>query len=128
MKLSVDIEMGIDVIHKTGKEIKASVNISKSWDENSEEFQELVKAYTEESGMERKDSNKNKFDEEMLRYAAEQLEQSEEEARERIINAYRTYCSGKADCGYIEYAGYIFNLSDISAMHFNETKLRIRKG
>ena len=128
MELSVDLTFGMNIIHKTGSEINLNKSISRTWKEDSEEFQELVKAYTEETGMERKETNKNKFDEEMLRYAAERLEEDERETRNRIITTYKTFCMGQATHGYIEYSGYVINLCDISGIQIPETKLRIRKG
>lgn len=127
MKLSVDMEMGVDIIHRMGKEINVNKRLTKTWEEDSEEFKTLVEAYEEESKTKREESNKNRFDESLLRYAAEQIEQNEKESRENIVRVFHSYCLGEADKGYIEYAGYIFNLADISAIRFNETKLRVRK-
>lgn len=127
MKLSVDLEMNMDFVHVTGKEIKVNKTITETWDENSEKFQELVKAYEELSGKKRSE-NASVFDQEMLTYAAKESESNLSESVKHIQNTFRDYCLGMADHGYIEYGGCIINIRDISAIRFNETKVRIRKG
>lgn len=127
MKLSVDLEMNMEFVHITGKEIKVNKTITETWDENSEKFQELVKAYEELSGKKR-NGNASVFDQEMLTYAAKESDKNLSESVERIQNTFRDYCLERLDRGYIEYGGYIINIKDISAIRFNETKVRIRKG
>lgn len=117
----------MDFVHITGKEIKVNKTFTQTWDENSEEFQELVKAYEGISGKKRRE-NISDFDREMLTYAAKESEKSLSVSVERIQNTFRDYCLERLDRGYIEYGGYIINLKDISAIRFNETKVRIRKG
>lgn len=119
MKLEMELNIGMSLIHKnSGKEFNIDKNIKQEYDENSEEYKELVREYEQRIKYER-EHNKDEFDKELLKILTSE---SKKEAMEQIENimkvakdVYRT--GGK---GWIEFGGYVLNASDFSGICINK--------
>lgn len=126
MKIIFELNMGMVLYHKqTMKELTIDNTIKKEYDEYSQEYINLCKEYTEIVGFER-ETNKDKFDEELIRELIKQEEQIQCETIRRISNVIMG-CYKNGDTAYINFAGYIINPNDFCVVRVKEFSYKFKK-
>lgn len=126
MKLTVEIVVGISLIHKnTGKEFNLDKCIKQEYDEDSEKYKELVETYTERIGFERTE-NKDKFDKELLSIITAESKRKVIETIDNIMEVVKdVYRTGKHS--WIEICGYVLNIEDFSGICINKFESNFSK-
>jgi hypothetical protein len=127
MKLRLEIEYGIDLLHKSsGKEVNIDKTISIEYDEYSSEYKTLCKEYEDKIGFSR-ESNPDEFDKKMLLALSDDIKPKKSEMVDPLVEVVRSVYSQAGTHGYIEYGGYVINVEDFSYIHFRELDIRISK-
>ena len=98
----------------TMKELRIDKEIEQSYNENSQEYKELCKEYTEIIGFAR-ELDKDKFDKELLNELAKQVEQFEIEAVKQVEDTVKQ-CYIKGTTAYITFGGYMINPKEFCAI------------
>lgn len=89
MRLKVSIETDIELLHITGKQMVLQDNIVKEYDEFSEEYETICKEYESLIGYKR-DEDKTKFDEELLKILSEDLKNEQLASIDKIMEVIKT--------------------------------------
>ena len=126
MKLAIELKIGMSLIQKrSGKEFNIDKNIKQEYDEDSEEYEELVKMYTDIIGFNRTE-NKDKFDQKLLNIVTVE---SKKDAMETINNIMKVvkevYKTGRH--GWVEFGGYVLNIEDFSGICINKFEASFSK-
>ena len=115
MQISVKLTMSMTLYHaNTMKELRIDNEIEQSYNEDSQEYKDLCKEYTEVIGFER-ELDKNKFDKELLNELAKQAEQFEMEAVKQVEDTVKQ-CYLKGTTAYITFGGYMINPKEFCAI------------
>lgn len=126
MNLGFSLEVDILLRHKqTFEPLHLRDSIKTSYNEETEEFKNIVEKYELELDMLRSD-NEELFDEKML---SKMISDLKEEIKERIDNIQDVFkkCTDDNVYGWIEFAGHILNASDFCAMQIKKFDARIFK-
>ena len=118
MQISFKLTMSMTLYHaNTMKELRIDKVIEQSYNEDSQEYKELCKEYTEVIGFER-ELDKDEFDKELLKELAKQAEQFEMETVKQIENVVKQcYLQGKT--AYITFGGYMINPKEFCAIRID---------
>lgn len=130
MKLYAKITMYSVWYNKNNNEpLKVCREIEKTWDEDSTEYMELVKAYEEETKTKRGTTRKeqDEFDKKFLLYLTETSKESMGVDINKIINIVKQCFLGNCSGAVVEYGGYIINPADFCAVKIEEPTIRINK-
>ena len=99
MQISFKLTMSMTLYHaNTMKELRIDNEIEQSYNEDSQEYKDLCKEYTEVIGFER-ELDKDKFDKELLNELAKQAEQFEMESVKQVEDTVKQ-CYLKHLCRY----------------------------
>ena len=115
MTVSFKVTMGMTLCHaQTMKELRIDKVIEQSYNEDSQEYKDLCKEYTEVIGLER-ELDKDKFDKELLKELAKQAEQFEMEAVKQVEDTVKQ-CYLKGTTAYVTFGGYMINPKEFCAI------------
>ena len=118
MTVSFKLTMGMTLFHaQTMKELRIDKVIEQSYNEDSQEYKDLCKEYTEVIGFER-ELDKDKFDKELLNELAKQAEQFEMEAVKQVEDTVKQ-CYLKGTTAYITFGGYMINPKEFCAIRID---------
>ena len=125
MVLTVECNLQMSLIHKnSGKEFNIDKNIKKDYNEDSEEYSTLVEEYTDIIGF-RREKDKNKFDEELLKIISDTMKKEAKEQVDNIVRVVKKAYEGKH--AWVEFAGYVLNVQDFSGICISKFDTRISK-
>lgn len=115
MQISFKLKMSMTLYHaNTMKELCIDKEIEQSYDEDSVEYKELCKEYTNIIGFER-ELDKDEFDKELLKELAKQAEQLEMETVKKIEDTVKQ-CYLQGTTAYIMFGGYMINPKEFCAI------------
>lgn len=118
MQISFKLKMSMTLYHaNTMKELCIDKEIEQSYNEDSQEYKELCKEYTNIIGFER-ELDKDEFDKELLKELAKQAEQLEMETVKQIENTVKQ-CYLKGTTAYIMFGGYMINPEEFCAIRID---------
>lgn len=118
MTVSFKLTMSMVLYHaQTMKELRIDKEIKQSYNEDSQEYKELCKEYTEIIGFER-ELDKDEFDKELLKELAKQAEQLEMETVKQIENTVKQ-CYLQGTTAYIMFGGYMINPKEFCAIRIS---------
>lgn len=118
MTVSFKLTMGMTLFHaQTMKELRIDKEIEQSYNEDSQEYKDLCKEYTEVIGFER-ELDKDEFDKELLKELAKQAEQLEMETVKQIENTVKQ-CYLQGTTAYIMFGGYMINPKEFCAIRIS---------
>lgn len=127
MRLKVSIETDIELLHITGKQMVLQDNIVKEYDEFSEEYATICKEYESLIGYKR-DEDKTKFDEELLKIISEDLKNEQLASIDKIMDVIKTvYKDPKKNSGYVQIQTAVVNVNDFSCIRIKNFDVRISK-
>lgn len=110
--------MGMTLFHaQTMKELRIDKVIEQSYNEDSQEYKNLCKEYTEVIGFER-ELDKDKFDKELLNELEKQAEQLEMETIKQIENTVKQ-CYFHGTTAYIMFGEYMINPKEFCAIRID---------
>lgn len=126
MQISFKLKMSMTLYHaNTMKELCIDKEIEQSYDEDSQEYKELCKEYTNIIGFER-ELDKDEFDKELLKELAKQAEQLEMETVKKIEDTVKQ-CYLKGTTAYIMFGGYMINPKEFCAIRIGGFNAYFRK-
>lgn len=118
MKLGFRLEASMTLFHKqTMKELNVKQTIAKEYDEDSQEYKELVIMYNDTIGFEREKDEKE-YDKQLVVLLSEDAKKNIKESMQTIEEVIKT-CYYKNVPAYVEFAGYIINPKDFCAVKVN---------
>lgn len=127
MRLKVSIETDIELLHITGKQMVLQDNIVKEYDEFSEEYATICEEYESLIGYKR-DEDKTKFDEELLKILSEDLKNEQLASIDKIMDVIKTvYKDPKKNSGYVQIQTAVVNVKDFSCIRIKNFDVRISK-
>lgn len=109
----------------TMKELCIDKEIEQSYNEDSREYKELCKEYTNTIGFTR-ELDKDEFDKELLKELAKQAEQLEMETVKQIENTVKQ-CYLQGTTAYILFGGYMINPKDFCAIRMGGFHVQFSK-
>ena len=109
----------------TMKELRIDKVIEQSYNEDSQEYKELCKEYTEVIGFER-ELDKDKFDKKLMEELVRQAKQLEMETAKQIENTVKQ-CYFHGTTAYITFGGYMINPKEFCAIRIGDFKAMFRK-
>lgn len=126
MDVSFKLTMGMVLFHAhTMKELRIDKVIEQCYNEDSREYKELCKEYTEIVGFKREE-NVEEFDKELMKILAEQAVTSQKEVVGDIEKVVKT-CYLKGATGFLSFGGYLINPRDFCAIRINNFDIKISK-
>lgn len=127
MQLIVKGEIGAIFIQKiSGEKLSIDTEITKEYNEDSEEYIDLCRRFESVIGFER-DIDKVKFDKELLTYLSSDVSKTIKGMVNHITDVYKKSMIDKTFVGWIEFGGYILNPLDFSAIKFDKFDVNISK-
>ena len=109
----------------TMKELRIDKEIKQSYNEDSQEYKDICKEYTEVIGFER-ELDKDKFDKELLNELAKQAKQFEMESVKEIENTVKQ-CYLQGTTAYIMFGGYMINPKEFCAIRISDFHAQFSK-
>ena len=127
MKLKVEVTFSMVLYHrKTLNSFAIDRTFKQEFDENSEEYKQVVFDYEKLTGTKRTKENADDFDSDLLTYIAEEFKNNQKEQIDKITNTvYNTYAEGK-HCA-ISFGGYIIDVAEFCAIKINDFSARVSK-
>lgn len=126
MQISFKLTMSMTLYHAdTMKELCIDKEIEQSYNEDSREYKELCKEYTNTIGFTR-ELDKDEFDKELLKELAKQAEQLEMETVKQIENTVKR-CYLQGTTAYILFGGYMINPKDFCAIRMGGFHVQFSK-
>ena len=114
MKLVAKIESEIELMHISGKQVVLSDNITKEFDEFSEEYKVLCDEYKNLVGFEREE-NKDEFDKKLLMVLVAEIKLEKQKALDNILEVVnKIYQSPQKYDGYVQIQGATIRVKDFS--------------
>ena len=118
MTVSFKLKVGMTLFHaQTMKELRIDKEIEQSYNEDSQEYKELCKEYTQVIGFAR-ELDKDGFDKELLKELAKQAEQLEMETAKKIEDTVKQ-CYFQGTTAYILFGGYMINPKEFCAIRID---------
>lgn len=118
MQISFKLTMSMTLYHaNTMKELRIDKEIEQSYNEDSQEYKDLCKEYTEVIGFER-ELDKDEFDKELLKELVKQAEQLEMETVKQIEDTIKQ-CYFHGTTAYIMFGGYMINPKEFCAIRID---------
>ena len=118
MTVSFKLKVGMTLFHaQTMKELRIDKVIEQSYNEDSQEYKELCKEYTQVIGFAR-ELDKDGFDKELLKELAKQAEQLEMETAKKIEDTVKQ-CYFQGTTAYILFGGYMINPKEFCAIRID---------
>lgn len=126
MQISFKLIMSMTLYHaNTMKELRIDKEVEQSYNEDSQEYKDLCKEYTEVIGFER-ELDKDKFDKELLNELAKQAKQFEMETVKGIENTVKQ-CYLQGTTAYITFGGYMINPKEFCAIRIDDFQAQFSK-
>lgn len=127
MKLKIEVTFSMVLYHrKTLNSFAIDRTIKKEYDENSEEYKQLISNYEELTGTKRTKENADDFDSDLLTYTIEGVKNTQKEQIDKIMDiVYNSYAEGK-HCA-MSFGGYIVDAAEFCAIKINDFSARISK-
>lgn len=127
MKLKVEVTFSMVLYHrKTLNSFAIDRTFKQEFDENSEEYKQLVSDYEKITGTKRMKENADDFDSDLLMHIAEETKVAQKEQIDKIIDVvYNAYAEGK-HCA-ISFGGYIIDAAEFCVIRINDFSARISK-
>lgn len=127
MKLHLEMKMRMILYNKYNMEPLLIENVLKEeWEEESEEYQELVRKYEGSIGYVREKKVEKEYDAELLKLAASEAKESMLASVMKVASVIReSFLYNR--CAYVEYMGYIINPKDFCAVRVCEPIIKMCK-
>lgn len=126
MTVSFKLKMGMTLYHaQTMKELKIDNVVEQCYHEESQEYKDLCEEYKEIIGFDR-ESDKDKFDKELMKKLARDALKVQKETIESIENVVRD-CFYQGTTAYISFGGYMINPKEFCAIRVEEFGVQISK-
>lgn len=127
MRLVAKIETDIELLHITGKQVVLSDNITKEFEEFSEEYETLCDEYKSLVGFEREE-NKDEFDKKLLTILIDEIKLEKQKALERILEVVnKIYQSPNKYDGVVRIQGATIRVKDFSYFRIKKFDTRVYK-
>lgn len=127
MRLVAKIETDIELLHITGKQVVLSDNITKEFEEFSEEYVTLCDEYKSLVGFEREE-NKDEFDKKLLTILIDEIKLEKQKALERILEVVnKIYQSPNKYDGVVRIQGATIRVKDFSYFRIKKFDTRVYK-
>ena len=126
MTVSFKLTMGMTLYHaNTMKELRIDKEIEQCYDENSQEYKDLCKEYTEVIGFAR-EIDKTEFDKELMKELAREAKEVQKETIEQIEQVVKN-CYYQGTTAYIMFGGYMINPKDFCAIRLDGFDIQFNK-
>lgn len=127
MKLKVECKLtGTFVQRKSGVKLLVDNVVSKEYNEDSPEYEELCELWRNTIGFDR-EIDKDNFDKKLLTLIAEQAKQTLKTSVEKIVETFKYVWLNPRTTSFVEFGGYLLNPKDFSAIRISEIKTDISK-
>lgn len=127
MKLVAKIESEIELMHISGKQVVLSENITKEFDEFSEEYKTLCDEYKSLAGFEREE-NEDEFDKKLLMILIAEIKLEKQKALDRILEVVnKIYQSPQKYDGVVQILGATIRVKDFSYFRIKKFDTRVYK-
>lgn len=127
MKLKVECRLtGIFVQRKSGVKLLVDNVVSKEYNEDSPEYEELCELWRNRIGFDR-EVDKDNFDKQLLTLIAEQAKQTLKTSVDKIVETFKLVWLYPKTPAHVEFGGYLLNPKDFSAIRISEIKTDISK-
>ena len=107
------------------KELRIDKEIEQCYDENSQEYKDLCKEYTEVIGFAR-EIDKTEFDKELMKELAREAKEVQKETIEQIEQVVKN-CYYQGTTAYIMFGGYMINPKDFCAIRLDGFDIQFNK-
>lgn len=107
------------------KELRIDKEIEQCYDEDSQEYKDLCREYTNIIGFTR-ELDKDEFDKELLKELAKQAEQLEMETVKQIEDTVKN-CYFQGTTAYILFGGYMINPKEFCAIRLDGFDIQFKK-
>lgn len=126
MTVSFKLKMGMTLFHaQTMKELRIDKVIEQSYNEDSQEYKELCKEYTQVIGFAR-ELDKTEFDKELMKELAREAKEVQKETIEQIEQVVKN-CYYKGTTAYISFGGYMINPKEFCAIRLDGFDIQFNK-
>ena len=125
MKLSISVTVSATFVHKSGEKFNVDTVISEEYNEGSEEYETLAKAFEEATGVKQSNTTEEEFAKNIGMYVADEVRKMMKERIDHICKCAKEVYLGRADNGIVEFGGWILNMKDFSAVAFEDTKVNV---
>lgn len=125
MKLSISVIVAATFVHKSGESFQVDKAVREEYNKGSEEYEALVKAFEEATGVKQNETTEEAFNKQLGLYVADKIRDTMKERIDHICKCAMEFYLGEADCGVIEFGGWLLNLKDFSAVAFEDTKINV---
>lgn len=125
MKLSISVIVAATFVHKSGEKFNVDNVVRQEYNEGSEEYETLAKAFEEATGVKSAETPEESFNKQLGLFVADEIRDTMKERIDRICTCAREIFLGRADHGIIEFGGWILNMKEFSAVAFGETKVNV---
>lgn len=127
MKLVAKIESEIELMHVSGKQVVLSDNITKEFDEFSEEYKMLCNEYKSLVGFEREESEVE-FDKKLLTILIDEIKLEKQKALDEILEVVnKIYKNPQKYDGYVQIQGATIRVKDFSYFRIKKFDTRVYK-
>lgn len=118
--------MGMTLFHaQTMKELRIDKVIEQSYNEDSQEYKELCKEYTQVIGFAR-ELDKTEFDKELMKELAREAKEVQKETIEQIEQVVKN-CYYQGITAYISFGGYMINPKEFCAIRLDGFDIQFNK-
>lgn len=118
--------MGMTLFHaQTMKELRIDKVIEQSYNEDSQEYKELCKKYTQVIGFAR-ELDKTEFDKELMKELAREAKEVQKETIEQIEQVVKN-CYYQGTTAYISFGGYMINPKEFCAIRLDGFDIQFNK-
>lgn len=126
MTVSFKLKMGMTLFHaQTMKELRIDKVIEQSYNEDSQEYKELCKEYTQVIGFAR-ELDKTEFDKELMKVLAREAKEVQKETIEQIEQVVKN-CYYQGATAYISFGGYMINPKEFCAIRLDGFDIQFNK-
>lgn len=127
MKLKIECKLtGTFVQRKSGEKLVVDNVVSKEYNEDSPEYEELCELWRNTIGFDR-EVDEDSFDKQLLTLIAEQAKQTLKISVEKIVKTFKCVWIDSRTKSFVEFGGYLLNPKDFSAIQISEIKTDISK-
>ena len=126
MTVSFKLKMGMTLFHaQTMKELRIDKVIEQSYNEDSQEYKELCKEYTQVIGFAR-ELDKTEFDKELMKELAREAKELQKETIEQIEQVVKN-CYYKGTTAYISFGEYMINPKEFCVIRLDGFDIQFNK-
>ena len=126
MQISFKLTMSMTLYHaNTMKELRIDKVIEQSYNEDSQEYKDLCKEYTEVIGFAR-ELDKTEFDKELMKELAREAKEVQKETIEQIEQVVKN-CYYQGTTAYISFGGYMINPKEFCAIRMGSFHAQFSK-